>query len=96
MKKRTFITVSLILCGLMLLMAIACLIARSVLAGSQQSQKQGGFFKSWVTWLLLPSASYPSSTSKQGVGLVHRGSLTTSATQAPGWKALPAAVVVSR
>jgi hypothetical protein len=40
MKKRTFITVSLILCGLMLLMAVACLVARSVLAGSQQSQKQ--------------------------------------------------------
>ncbi len=40
MKKRTFVIVSLVLCGILLLMAAACLIARHVLAGSQQSQRQ--------------------------------------------------------
>ncbi len=40
MKKRKLIIISLIVCGVMLLLAAACLIARGVLARTQQSQMQ--------------------------------------------------------
>ena len=40
MKRRKFIILSLSICGVLLLLAAACLIARGVLAKTQQSQMQ--------------------------------------------------------
>ena len=40
MKKRRFLIICLVLCGIMVLLAAACLIARGTMAGSQQSQMQ--------------------------------------------------------
>ena len=44
MKKRKFIIISLICCGVLLILAIACLIARGALSRTQQSQMQAERF----------------------------------------------------